>query len=632
MMIANPAISQWVHRLLVKGVEMNRRCTATQVRCTLLRVLLFSSAALIALAGCACGGSRSSFSDMGAGPLQNSGGGVLPSGSDSGLSGLFVEDGGFSGVLGVDGSLSAGLDDDAGGFSGVLAGPFHDLPPAPILDAPDAGGLAIPDTVGALFGGPSQGAPSGGPCLIEPEVDSVYPNNWLRPRFTWVPVAGQNVFELRLSAANQAETLVMYTTQTSWTMPQPMWDALRAHSQAVAMTVSIRGAELAGAALQNEAIGSSGPLEIAPAPAPGVIVYWAIVDSSAQFGTLKGFAVGDETVVSVLAPSQAQERAPATPPCIGCHTSTPDGLNVVFSIGPNPDWPYTNSIGTIGSTGTPGLMPSFLTPDAKVALDSLKGIAVFSLAHWAAGDRVVLLSDTGQDLNWVNLEGTASQATGIVPRTGTDNGAVTNPAWSHDGSTIVYTSLPLDGITDGRPNTGPMDLYSMPYGGGAGGAQIPLAGASDPSVEEYYPAFSPDDQYVIFNRVPQGQSSYNNPSDELYLVPAAGGTPLRLAANDPPACTGAQSPGVTNSWGKWAPIAQPVPALGRTYYWVVFSSTRYPGNVPQLFLTAVVADSSNHLTTYGSLYLWNQPAAEHNHTPAWDVFRIPPRPPPPVVR
>jgi hypothetical protein len=534
-------------------------------------------------------------------------------------------------VLGVDGSSSGALDDEAG-FSGVLAGPFHDFPPAPILDTPDAGGFAIPDTVGALFGSPSEGAPSGGPCLVEPEVNSVYPNNWLRPRFAWIPVAGQNVFELRLSAANQAETLVIYTTQTSWTMPQPVWDALRAHSQAVAMTVSIRGAQLAGASLQNEALGSSGPLEIAPAPAPGIIVYWAIVDSSAQYGTLKGFAVGDETVVSVLAPPQVQERAPAIPPCIGCHASTPDGLNVVFSIGPNPDWPYTNSMGTIGSTGTPGLVPSFLTPDAKVALDSLKGIAVFSLAHWAASDRVVLLSDTGQDLHWVNLEGTGSQATGTVTRTGTDNGAVTNPAWSHDGSTIVYTSLPLDGITDGRPNTGPMDLYSMPYGGGAGGAQIPLAGASDPSVEEYYPAFSPDDQYVIFDRVPEGPSSYNNPSDELYIVPAAGGTPLRLAANDPPACTGEQSPGVTNSWGKWAPIAQPVPVLGRTYYWVVFSSTRYPGNVPQLFLTAVVADSSNHLTTYGSLYLWNQPPAEHNHTPAWDVFQIPPRPPPPVVR
>ena len=52
------------------------------------------------------------------------------------------------------------------------------------------------------------------------------------------------------------------------------------------MTVSIRGAELAGPSLQNEALGSYGPLEIAPAPAPGVIVYWAIVDSSAQYGTL----------------------------------------------------------------------------------------------------------------------------------------------------------------------------------------------------------------------------------------------------------------------------------------------------------------------------------------------------------
>lgn len=27
---------------------------------------------------------------------------------------------------------------------------------------------------------------------------------------------------------------------------------------------------------------------------------------------------------------------------------------------------------------------------------------------------------------------------------------------------------------------------------------------------------------------------------------------------------------------------------------------------------------------HAALYLWNQPELENNHTPAWDVFKIPP--------
>jgi hypothetical protein len=71
--------------------------------------------------------------------------------------------------------------------------------------------------------------------------------------------------------------------------------------------------------------------------------------------------------------------------------------------------------------------------------------------------------------------------------------------------------------------------------------------------------------------------------------------------------------------------------LQKTYYWVVFSSTRYPTGPaqgsPQLFISAVVIDTQGNATTYGSLYLWNQPPGEHNHTPAWDYFQIPPPPP-----
>jgi hypothetical protein len=139
---------------------------------------------------------------------------------------------------------------------------------------------------------------------------------------------------------------------------------------------------------------------------------------------------------------------------------------------------------------------------------------------------------------------------------------------------------------------------------------------------------------------------YYNPHAEVYVVPAGGGTSVRLAANAPPACTGAVSPGVTNSWAKWSP--EVTTCSGKTYYWVVFSSSRdgllfNSSNLmgggqlatSQLYVTAVVDDGSGNLTTYPALYIWNQPTAyqgtesfngsnQSNHTPTWEVVDIPP--------
>jgi hypothetical protein len=558
--------------------------------------------------------------------------------SASQIPSLVASDAGLGAILDA-GSLGPTGAGASPSFAGPLAGPFTDFPADPILDAPagDAGAstdAGAPSDAAQLFGPSTQGAASGFPCLLEPEIGSLYPNNWLRPRFAWRGDGSQNVFELRVHADNQANDLVVYTTASQWTMPEDIWSNLSAHSQDVPMTVSVRGGTLgqgAGAALTNESLGSSGPIGIAPVSAPGSIVYWAIIDAAnGSSGLLKGFHVGDEGVEPVLDGSQVQVNPPTgNQHCIGCHTSTPDGLNVAFSS----DWSnFTNSIATIaGDGGAPGAAPSFLTADARKAIGSLGGVPAFSHAHWAAGDRIELLSDTG-DLHWVNLEASGAAVKGIVARNATDAGdplAAVTPAWTHDGATIVYSSLPADGIATGRPNVGPMDLYAVPYNGGAGGDAVPVPGAAEPDVQEIYPAISPDDAFIAFDSASGSGSAYANPADELSVIPLKGGTPTRLAANDPPACSGASSPGVTNSWPKWSPSAERVPVLGKTYYWLVFSSTRVhigdPQHLenPQLYITPVVVDDDGTVTTYNSLYLWNQPFTEDNHTPAWDVFQIP---------
>src|SRR5262249_49147834 len=115
----------------------------------------------------------------------------------------------------------------------------------------------------------------------------------------------------------------------------------------------------------------------------------------------------------------------------------------------------------------------------------------------------------------------------------------------------------------------------------------------------------------------------SDPAGEIYVVPAQGGMSIRLAGNDPASCSGMTSPGVTNSWPRWAPTTSD--SGGLRYYWVVMSSTRRSAS-PQLFVSAVVTRVMGSTevvdSTYPAIYVTSQIAEEGNHTPAWTSFQI----------
>jgi hypothetical protein len=495
---------------------------------------------------------------------------------------------------------------DAGGGIDAFAGPWSDFPTGPIIDG------SAPPTAPGLFGDPTSGSPTGGPCLVEPEVGTLYPRNWLRPRFSWLPTGSENLFELRLTAASQTDALVVYTTATTWTMPLAMWTSLAQHSPDDPITVTIRGATFDGTSLtMGPELGSSGAIAIAAVDAPGAIVYWT---TSGGTG-LRGFRIGDEAVHDVVRPVDASTA------CVGCHSSTPDGTYVGFSASPDPGNGDPATLGMLSSDGT-RTTPPFITPAAQALMARQnQEMPVFSAQHWQAGDHVgVTMYPIGGvfQIIWTDLEATATDqgiGWGVFARTGDPNPAA-YASFANTTDTILYVSSPT--VSSGVTVTHG-DLATIPYGARAGGASTTIAGANTTAFNEYYPTFSPDDRFVAYNRVTDGQSSYNNGAAEVFVVPAAGGGAVRLAANDPPACSGRTSPGVTNSWPQWAPAASD--AGGKRYYWLTFSSTRSTGGNPQLYVTPVV-ESAGLLTTYPALYLWNQPAGENNHTPAWDNFSI----------
>ncbi|HEY6940798.1 hypothetical protein [Dokdonella sp.] len=472
---------------------------------------------------------------------------------------------------------------------------YHDFPVDPILDG------GAPANAPALFG--VTGAPSGGPCLADPQIGTLFPNNWLRPRFTWVPAGAENLFELRVTAPNQGRALLVYTTASSWTMPANIWSALSQHTVDRAITLTVRGATYAGGSLTSgPEAGSSGAVRIAPVAAQGAIVYWT---SAGADTLLRGFRIGDETLKDIVRPADAGAG------CVGCHTATPDGTWVGFSAGEGGG----AGLGLLSADGQ-ALTPSFISSSAQTLMARPDQDApAFSAQHWTSGDRIALTMYQS-NIIWTDLEAaSAAQGAGwgVLARSGESTNAA-SASFAHTSDTVLYVSTP-DPVSTGVTVTNG-DIHVVPYNNRAGGTPNTVVATQD---NEYYPAFSPDDRYIVYNRAPNGTSSYNNAQAEVYVAPAAGGQPVRIAANDPSACTGQTSPGVTNSWPRWSPAASD--DAGRRFYWVTFLSTRAGG--PTQIYVAPVVDTGGTLTTYPALYPWNQGAADASHTPAWEDFAIP---------
>lgn len=591
-----------------------------------------------------------------------------------------------------------GVDPD---FTGVpTCDACDDFPAQPMFED----GLG-PDVV-SVFNQASQGA---GPCIIEPQDGTLMPANMLRPR---VRFTGQGTLhQITVQTPREVNDLVVYTTKNPWIMPPEIWKGLAKNVFEEDITITVRTSN--GNAAPSE---SRVSFRIAPVQAGGSMVYWGATNEQPGLTStrLMAFTVGEEAVATALRPGDVEEtmlgdngrikRAEYGAPegqarCIGCHTSTGDGKAVITVD----HWPWNLAVSDI-SQGNGG-RPADVTPMGALLLQMpWLGVSTTSRADWALGNRILVTSagprnamnpsftpnvdnpqqdmgfgqsqnQTNRDgLIWIDLAaagevpvldgqndekdvgramvGALGSGWGVIARNGDSRAALT-PDWSHDGTVIAYTST--DSTSDGRigNNANEVDIYTVPYAGGQGGTATPVQGASTPGVAEYYPDFSADDRFIAFNRVQNGRGRiYYHNEGEIYVVPSTGGEALRLAANDPPACTNERSPGVLNSWAKWSPTVRPgpenTPHAGKRYYFLLFSSARQSpfrlpsGPASQLYLTTLVQLPNGELQTYPGMYLWNQsfeivdptaanpqvmPVQTSNLTPAFDEFVIPPRPP-----
>ncbi len=517
-----------------------------------------------------------------------------------------------------DGGGSSTLDDGTG---------MHDdFPAMPHVDP------SLPVGTGIRFGTAAATSDAGGsaplvaPCVTEPQDDAMVPRNWTPIFVEWSSPDTQVVTEITMAVDNQAHAYVAYVPGRTFTMPQATWSALAAHSAGHDVTLTVRTAAMAAnGALAPASPAARSTLHIAPVDAAGSVVYW----SASPPTSFKGFAIGDAVSKTVLTPASAGASAGGATTCIGCHTASVDG-KLIFYTRDGADTSRAIDVRQVASAAPPSV--GDVSPAAMALLARDKQYAPqVSAAHYAPNDAVALTVfriGTVNELIWTDLHAADGNGWGQLARTG-DTRNVSSPAWRHDGSAIAYTSSAGGGegvIAAVTPTDTTMAIYTVPYNSRQGGAATPLPGASDAAYRQFYPTYSPGDALLAFSRTASAVSSYNQPTAEIAIVPGGGGVATRLRANDPAICDGKVSPGLTNSWPRWAPKVGTSGDL--RYYWLVFSSTRRGATAgrPQLFISCIVTRVAQGVESlfaeHPAVYVTSQDAAANNHIPAWDAFDV----------
>ncbi len=463
--------------------------------------------------------------------------------------------------------------------------------------------------------------------------------------------------ETRCNVINDVRTNLA-TSGCAYDLDQTVWDFLaQSNRGGDPLTITVRATDDSGACV---ATSPGRKISFATEDLLGGIYYWQSVVYGGVQGATGGifrydFGARGQKPTAFLSPSANVGT------CVGCHFLSRDGQKMSYGADdPDADDEY-------GDLHASLLDVQSFTVSAQGKVPP--GFQTFSPDH-----KLFLASD-GRGMNkspaFFLFDGNTGAA--AVPATvssGASRG--THPDWSPDGSSIVFVQpksflsammmmMMMGTMGDDEHFVGG-SLYTMSYANGNFGA--PAALLTSQGENNYYPTYSPDGQFIAFNRAPSTgkdvtDDAFSNVKARALLLPAKGGNPIDMPAlND--------NGDLTNSWPRFSPSVQMY--KGHQIVWVTFSSTRdygdrvrnstfvnnlpqvncYPSespqnpmgskmqplgpecHQPQIWMAAIdltVAASGKGDPSYPAFWLPFQDVTSHNHIAQW-VTTIVTQPPP----
>lgn len=419
--------------------------------------------------------------------------------------------------------------------------------------------------------------PARAPTIVYPPAGSVMPRNLGDFEVHWTD-AQNTVFEVSLKT--ELTDVRVIAGGGNGVVANGSWLAFLADEWAAAVgnegsvQFQVRGVD----ANNPTAVGSATPelVQLSNEAMLGGLYYWA---SNGGEGIFRH---------DMSKPGQPPERfytRVEAGQCVACHVLSRDGTRMAITYkGGNEPATFVDVATVTPQTSTRGWNFGAFTPDGS------KFLAVQN------GTLTVL-----------------DYATQATIATMTASGAITHPDLSADGTKLVYVQK--SGGSDWDFAGGKIFIRTFDSATNTFGPEQMLVSDTN---NNYYPSFSPDGKWVLFNRAASG-TAYNNGNATLWVIPADASTPAIELLN---ANAGL---GLTNSWGRWAPFQQTLGAANEPMYWVTVSSTRDFGvrlvgvKRPQIWMTPFFPDKAAASTdpSHAAFRLPFQNLDSNNHIAQW---------------
>jgi hypothetical protein len=412
----------------------------------------------------------------------------------------------------------------------------------------------VPANAPDLFGGPED--PSHAPTIVYPPDNVVMPRNLGDFEIHWTDASANDVWEVSLHT-DFAEVKVYVPGGNGMPAagPDPSWMAFLAAEWESAVgieqsvTYQVRGVVSAN----PTTVGSATPrlVRLSNEEMLGGIYYWASVGSSSPEGIYRhDMSLPGQPAEQFMTKAQTGNR------CIACHVLSRDGKNMAITWDGGNDPADMLDVATKAFQGnTQAWNFGTFTPDGTQFLSVHGGQLV--VRNYADQSVMATMTSSG--------------------------GWVTHPDLSPDGTKLVYVRPQVTNV-DWSFGNGQIWIRSFDQATLSFGPETMLVGDAN---NNYYPSFSPDGQWVLFNRSDDnsGNGAYNDTNAQLWVVKADGtGAPVQLSAAD-------TTVGLFNSWGRWAPFAQTLGANQDPMFWITVSSQRNFGvrlinqGRPQIWMT-----------------------------------------------
>jgi hypothetical protein len=503
----------------------------------------------------------------------------------------------------------------------------------------------LPADPGGPFGGPPD--TNRAPTLVYPNDGVLLPPNLGKLEVHYLPGANNQLFAIDFTSG--VTDVTVYTR-----CPNPLnggciyrpsadvwrWIAHSNRGDSVGVTVRVRGTDDAGTG-----VGTSGQIQVgfSQDDIRGGIFYWTTSTTSIMtfdFGTdaTEPAAFVDQRMTGYVDPALTDTPEERAALCgVGCHALSRDGKKLVTAVGK-------------GSTDARTLIIDVENRET-LSYDTAPKSAFFS---WGPnGDQYVgtfgSAASPGYNLNL--FDGDTGASAGTIDVGGTNARPLAHPDWSQDGTMIAFTRAGSRSGTSTAQGFRDSSVEMVRRDGDAWSAPIVLSPGQS-RFGSCYPAFTPENDLVAFNRAACGPpvdgdadeklcDCYDDPQTKLFIMrPETGAAPVELARANAPGVmdTRAGRSAVQSSYPKWSPFTfRRTGEFGSRLHWVTFSSARSyglytPATLPGgetntlLWMAAVDPDAALGGTdpSYPAFVLPFQDITTDNHTAQWAERVFPP--------